>query len=212
MTMRRVFVLTVTEQPIGASVEGVYATAQAAADSVASDYDDDSDRFMQDARDLDSWDEQDPDTISYNNLYIGPGTTWAIRRMEVEGELGDQGWHQPRGRDTSPVRQDRETSIDLDVCPCCGCNPCLREGQPDSCARCGHDVEEGPNGVIRTIDLDPGCAETGPQPDIQECLVHVTCPKGPKAWEDHGYCEACGGSGTTYSPDEGTESCWRCRG
>lgn len=54
---------------------------------------------------------------------------------------------------------------------------------PDICPLCGHDVD-GVDGVYRTVDLDPGDPEVGPDPDIQECLVHVTCPPGPKAWED----------------------------
>jgi len=155
MTMRRVFVLTVTESG-DTSIEGVYATAQAAADSVASDYDDDTDRFMQDARELDSWFEQDPDTIQYHNLYIGPDTTWAIRRMEVEGAEGDEDWYQPRARETEPARQARETSIDLEVCPCCGCNPCLQEGQPGPKAWEARGECEACNGSGQTYNVDEG--------------------------------------------------------
>lgn len=72
-------------------------------------------------------------------------------------------------------------------CPECGCPPedwFIGQQGPDSCALCGWDVEAGPNGVVRTVDLDPGSAECGPMPDIQECLCHVTCPSGPKAWEE----------------------------
>ncbi len=194
--MKRVFVLTFSESG-ETTVEGVYATAQAAATAVSLDYDDDADRFMQDAAGLDAWEEVDPDTIKYNNLYLGPGPTWTISKREVEQErdlatyptLGtpaDQGrWAvEEDDRTARPTVNDiGPLFLELGFCPGCSRDVCICDQQPDSCPLCGHEVEEGTNGVVRTVDLDPGDRESGPRPDIQDCLVHRRCPKGPKAWE-----------------------------
>lgn len=91
---RRVFVLTVTEAG-ETTVEGVYETAQAAADTVAEDYTEADDRFLDEARDLDCWHEEDPDRVSYQSVELGPDVTWMIARHEVESELPEAA---PRAR------------------------------------------------------------------------------------------------------------------
>jgi hypothetical protein len=100
----RVYVLTLEtgDDDEGRTVEGVYATAQAAADAVADGWGEEDDNDdIRPARDLDEWEEESPEAILFQGRLTGPGTTWRIERHQVQQEL--------------PDRDLKNTELDLDA-------------------------------------------------------------------------------------------------
>lgn len=55
--------------------------------------------------------------------------------------------------------------------------PEFDDGRPEMCHKCEEDIKDGESTKVVTVDLDPGDCEVGPDPDIQDIIIHENCFK-----------------------------------
>lgn len=86
---------------------------------------------------------------------------------------------------TTPTCSTCGAQLDYEGSACMRCyerqNPLLdnplEDSGPDLCPLCELPLLVGQPTTVLLLDLDPASAEHGPDPDVQECTVHVRCAR-----------------------------------